>query len=223
MEDPGSKPIVIPGPRAYRDGTREDAQTKRTRSGSFSQELTALHDGRQVGKLVMQFHQNEGYKAPAFDAPGLDVTHFGTRSEKGPTAHVLQVDNTTFDGWNRGVPGVGTALMEAAEHVARGHGAVKMTLEPSPQRFKRIKPQATVPERLKAKFSEDAKRAITETKQIDPTEFYKRRGYDYDRDQLSFRRHEATQEARVADLSASQESEHVRRKTATTPLLTKVL
>ena len=155
---------------------------QRMRSNSFTTTIDAFHQGKAVGRLRMTTHRNQQQVDPN------DPVRIQGRS----TAYVSRIDNFTFDGFNKGVPGVGKGLMNKAEGWAQALDAEKISLTPSDQTFKR---QVMVEEPntgLSSIFSKTKRVPKTETKTVSPVGFYQHVGYGKDPDQVAQKRAEAT-------------------------------
>lgn len=169
-------------------GSSDPITAQRMRSNSFDTTISAFHDVgnhiQQVGQLRMTVHQNHNPDLSDFDNIGKLVPNV-------KTAYVSRIDNFTFDGFNKGLPGVGKTLMNSAEHWAQTSGAEKLSLTPAPSTFTRNVQQQVPREGLLSKFSPMKTVTVPERKNYDPTSFYQHIGYGKDPVQRQIRANEA--------------------------------
>lgn len=133
------------------------------RRNSFNMSISAHQGNKTLGSVSMTIHRNRG---PVHEE---DTSQIGRRVHGRTTAYIPSLHNDTFDGFNRGVSGVGSALMSSAEHVAqRWFGAHKISLHPASTTFERTVPRIGFPPWEK------------QTRKYDPTGFYQHIGYARD-------------------------------------------
>lgn len=160
--------------RAYEPGTNNPIHPSRMRSESFDLSLTAFKDEQRVGRLKMSMHRNAG------PIPPPDPGDIGVRVQGQRTAYISRIDNFTFDGFNKGVPGVGSTLMNQAEVLAQGMGATKISLHPAKTMFTRQVTREVPNTGFSSLLSKTRKVTETEVRNYDPTGFYEHVGYDRD-------------------------------------------
>lgn len=168
-------------------GTSNPITAQRMRSNSFDTTIKAFQDTQEVGGLHMTTHRNQ----QPVDFQNRD--NVGKLVQGKTTSYIDRIDNFTFDGFNKGVSGVGKTLMSEAEKWAQFSEAEKISLTPAPTTYTR-NVQKEVPNTGMFSFLKPTKMVTQqESKTYDPTGFYQHVGYGKDPIQKEAQRNEAAQ------------------------------